>query len=38
MRENVQWGVACAANVLIYADDLYDAMLTAVELIRGVLL
>jgi hypothetical protein len=38
MRENVQWGAAFAANALIYVDDLYDAMLTAVELIRGVLL
>lgn len=38
MRENIQWGLAFAANSLIYAGDLYDAVLTAVELITGMLL
>lgn len=38
MRENIQWAVACAANSVIYANDLYDAMMTTIELIMGVLL
>lgn len=38
MRENIQWGLAFAANGLIYSSDLYDAVLTAIELIMGVLL
>jgi hypothetical protein len=38
MRENVQWGLAFAANSLIYAGDLYDAVMTTIELIMGVLL
>lgn len=36
MRENIQWAAACAANALIYAGDLHDAVMTAVELIMGV--
>lgn len=38
MRENVQWSLAFAANSLIYAGDLYDAVMTTIELIMGVLL
>lgn len=38
MREKIQWGAAFAANSLIYSSDLYDAVLTALELITGMLL
>jgi hypothetical protein len=38
MREKIQLGAAFAANALIYAGDLYDAVLTALELLVGVLL
>ena len=38
MRENLQWGAACAAQGLIFSSDLYDAVMTAVELGMGVLL
>ena len=38
MRENLQWGAACAAQGLIFSSDLYDAVMTAVELVMGVLL
>lgn len=38
MREKIQLGAACVANALIYAGDLYDAVLTALELLVGVLL
>lgn len=36
MRENIQWGAAFAANSLIYANDLHDALVMAVEMIMGV--
>lgn len=38
MREKIQWAAALAANGLIYSSDLYDAVLTVVELITGMLL
>ena len=38
MRENFQWGLAFAANGLIYSNDLHDAAMTALDLIMGVLL
>lgn len=38
MREKFQWGAAFAANGLIYASDLHDAVMTTIELIMGVLL
>jgi hypothetical protein len=38
MRENIQWGAAFAANSLIYSSDLYGAVMTALDLIMGVLL
>ena len=38
MRENFQWGVACAANSLIYANDLFEALTEALSLLMGVLL
>jgi hypothetical protein len=37
MRENIQWGVACAANGLIFSSDLHDAVMMALDLIMGVL-
>lgn len=38
MRENFQWGVAFAANSLIYANDLFEALTEAFSLLMGVLL
>lgn len=38
MREKIRWGVAFAANALIYASDLYGAAETALDLIVRVLL
>ena len=38
MREKIQWGAALAANGLIYSSDLHDAVMTALDLIMGVLL
>lgn len=38
MREKIQLSAVLAANALIYAGDLYDAVMTTVELIMGVLL
>ena len=38
MRDKIQWGVAFASNGLIYASDLHDAVMTALDLIAGMLL
>jgi hypothetical protein len=38
MRERIHWGVAFAANALIYVSDLYGAVETALDLIVRVLL
>ena len=38
MRDKIQWGMAFAANGLIYSNDLHDAAMTALDLIMGVLL
>lgn len=38
MRENFQWAVACAANSVIYANDLHDAVRAVLDLIMGMLL
>ena len=38
MREKIQWGAACAANGLIFVNELSDAVLTALDLLVGVLL
>lgn len=38
MREKFQWGAAFAANGLIFSSDLHDAVMTALDLIMGVLL
>lgn len=38
MREKVQWGAACAVNGLIFANALADAVMTALDLIMGMLL
>mgnify|MGYP001550975130 CR=1 FL=1 len=38
MRENIQWAVAFAANSLIYANDLFEALTEALSLLMGVLL
>jgi len=38
MRRKFQFGAACAANGLIYSSDLHDAVMTAIDLIMGVLL
>ena len=38
MREKIQLSTVFAANGLIYSSDLYDAVMTTVELIMGVLL
>lgn len=38
MREKIHLSAVFAANSLIYSSDLYDAVLTAVELITGILL
>lgn len=38
MREKIQWGAALAANGLIYSSDLYEAVMTALDLLMGMLL
>ena len=38
MREKIQWGAALVANGLIFSSDLHDAVMTALDLIMGVLL
>ena len=38
MRENFQWGLAVAANSLIYANDLFEAVMETVAFLMGVLL
>jgi hypothetical protein len=38
MREKLQWSAACAANGLIFAHELTDAVMTALDLLMGMLL
>lgn len=38
MRGKIQLSTVFAANALIYAGDLYDAVMTALDLIMGMLL
>jgi hypothetical protein len=38
MRDKFQWGVAFAANSLIYANDLLEALTEALAVLMGVLL
>jgi hypothetical protein len=38
IRKKIQLSTVFAANALIYVNDLYAAVLTAAELIMGVLL